>query len=519
MKGGASRHPHDAFGGRSLLARNIVANLGGQLALLIIAVLAAKLVYGRLGADALGLVLFVQTINVVLAGVLDLGVPSITIREVAAHATDDPDYVRDLVRTASTVYWAAFLVVAAALVLTAPWIAAHWIHLRSMSTAAATTVIQYLGVAALTLLPRMLYLSICRGLQRMLVNNAIDAVTSFAQQLGIVIILLSGGSLFSVVAWIAVTYLIAVAAYGVAIATELSPLALIPGWSGAVIRRNARFSGHMMLISGLTVAHSYIDRLTVSKLLSAASLGWYTFASSFVARGALLTNAIADAALPAFAELFRQGRRDAMAAQYWKLHDLVSFLTVPLYAGAIYISLPLFTALFGRSAANTLLLPVAILAAGYYANGTLSVLYVYSLAMGKPELTSRFSLGAVLITVPLTVVAVARLGLAGASLGFLAYHLLFYAVAIPAYCRACPGIPVARWYRQLLAVVGLAAATYGLAWIPAAAFGLSLASLSVTYLVATTLFALVAIRMIGPELREAVTLLLGRPGPRLSHAA
>ncbi len=110
---------------RSPLARNIAANLGGQVGLLILGLVAARLVFSRLGQDALGIILFVQTVNLVLAGVFDLGISTITVREVAAHVDDDPVYVRDLVRTASSFYWGGFVLMAAFIVLTAPWVAAH----------------------------------------------------------------------------------------------------------------------------------------------------------------------------------------------------------------------------------------------------------------------------------------------------------------------------------------------------------------------------------------------------------
>jgi O-antigen/teichoic acid export membrane protein len=498
-----------------------MANVGGQLALLILGVLAVKLVFTHLGADALGMVLFTQTINVVLAGVLDLGVPSITVRELAAHAGDDPGYIRDLMRTASTLYWAAFAVAAVAMLVTAPWIATHWVHLTAMGAATAATIVRILGVAALTVIPRVLYVSVCRGLQRMVYNNAIDVGTGLLQQLGIVLILAGGGSLFMVIVWMAVTYCAALVVYVAVVTRLLGFVAVIPGWSTQVIRRNARFSVHMTAISALSVIHTFADRLTVSKFLSVATLGWYTFATSVVGRGALLTNAIADAAYPSLSGLFKRGEFAAMAAQYRRLQDLVCYLQVPLYAGVIYVSLPLFTALFGRPAAKALLLPVAVLCLGYWANGTLTMLYVQSLAVGRPELTSSLSLQAVLITVPVAIGSVAVFGLPGASLGFLSYHVFFYVAGVPIYCRECLHIPVLRWYRQVGTVLGLAGLTYGTGWVAADWIGdLQLPALAALYVAATIAFGLAAWRTSDPDLRVLVRRWLDR-GPEgwQSHAA
>jgi O-antigen/teichoic acid export membrane protein len=505
---------------RSRLAPNILANLGGQLALLVLAVLAVKLVFSHLGPDALGMVLFVQTINVVLAGVLDLGVSSITIREVAAHADDDPGYVRDLLRTAATFYWSIFALAAVLMLVTAPWVAGHWVRLTTMDPGTAATVLRVLGVAALTVLPRALYISICRGLQRMVFNNAIEVGAGVLQQLGMVVILARGGSLLAVVIWMAATYAAAIVAYVVTVSRMLGAAAIVPGWSTRVIQRNARFSAHMMSISALGAIHTYVDKLVVSKLLPVASLGWYAFASSLVGRGALLTNAIADAAYPSLSDLVKRGQFAAMAAQYRRLQDVVCYLTVPLYAAVIYVSVPLFSVLFSSSVARALLLPVAILALGFYANGTLTIPYIYSLAMGKPEITSSLSLQALLLVVPITIASVALFGLTGAGLGFLSYHVFFYVAGVPRYCRECLRIAPSLWYAHAGKILALAAATYGLGFLAASQLGSGLPALAAAFVVASIGFAGVGFRTIDPDLRATLSRALRRPPGRwLSNAA
>ena len=490
---------------RSRLARNIAANLGGQLGLLVLALVAARLVYSRLGQDALGIILFVQTVNLVLAGVLDLGISSITVREVAAHVDDDPEYVRDLVRTASSFYWGGFVLIAAVIVLTAPWVAVHWIHLQTMNTSTATTVLQVLGAAALTALPRALYISLFRGVQRMGFNNAIDAGVGLTQQLGTVAILAFGGGLFAVVFWLAAMYGVAILSYLVIVPRVVPARALIPGWSPVVIKRNARFSGHMMSISALAAIHTYIDKLVVSKLLTVATVGWYTFATSIVARGALFAAAVGDAAYPSLSRLFHANSRAAMLAEYRVLQDLVCFVTLPLYAGIVFLSLPAFSAVFGEGVAHALLLPVAVLCLGYYMNGTLVMPYVYSLAVGKPHITSRFSLAALFIVVPVTVASVAVFGVTGATLGYLSYHLFFYVVGIPRYARDCLERPAREWYQHVARPIGAGMLTYGTAWLVAwRAAGLSTAALVVGLVLASIAFTLITARVANPELRAHV---------------
>ncbi len=489
---------------RSRLLPNIAANLGGQFILLVLGVVAVKLVYGRLGQDALGIVLFVQTLNLVLAGVLDLGVSSVTVREVAAHADDDAGYVRGLVRTASSLYWVVFALVAVALLLAAPWIVTHWLRLHVMDPATATGVIRLLGVAALTALPRALYTSLFRGLQRMTLSNGIDVATGLLQQVGTVVILARGGGLSLVVTWLAVGYVAAIIADVLVLRLFLGWSSLIPGWSASAVRRNLWFSAHMTFISAVGAILTYLDKLVVSALLPIATLGSYAFTSSLIARGAVVSTAVADAAYPSMSSLAHRDR-PALLAQYRTLQELVCFLTVPVFAGLALLSLPLLRAVFGATVAQTLLFPAVALCVGYYLNGTLMIPYLHSLAVGKPEITSHLSAMALIVVVPVTIGSVMAVGVTGAAFGYLAYKVFFYLVGVPRYCRECLRIPVLSWYGPVVRAVVLGVATYGVA---AAVLALlkqvEWPAVSGAVIVASVVFALAAYRLVDPALREAV---------------
>lgn len=485
-----------------MLGQNIAANVAGQVLLLVLSLVAVKLVFGRLGQDALGMVLFIQTFNVVLAGLLDLGLSSVTVREVAAHFKDDPGYVVGLLRTASTVYWTGFALVAILTLVAAPWVATHWVNLGSMPAGTASTVLRILGVAALTALPRALYVSLYRGLQRTTYNNAIDVGVGLVQQLGTVVILARGGGLMPVIAWLAAGYVAGLVAYVVTLSRFFPLWAMVPGWSTAVVRRNRHFSTHAMSISILSVVHTYLDKIVVSKLLPIAALGSYGVASSLIARGSLLTTAIAEAAYPSLSALHHAGDAGAMLRQYRKLQDAVCYATIPLYAGIVYLSAPLFTTLFGTNVAHTLLFPVAVLCIGSYLNGTLTVPYVFSLAAGKPEITSRVMIQLLVVTIPLTIGSVALFGLAGAGISYLAYHVIAYAIEVPQYCRHCLNMPTASFYRHAAAVLLLAASTYGIGYVVAAWFGQwQPPALIAIFVLASLLFAAAAYRMVDPGLR------------------
>ena len=493
----------------SRLRRNILYNLGGQFLLMGLGLLAVRFVFRQLGPDAFGIVLFSQTINAVLVAVLELGLSSTTIREVAAHSRDEPAYVRELLRTATLLYWGAYLLLAAGLLLLAPVIVAHWIHLQSMDQPTATRLVQILGVGCLLTLPRSLYVSLLRGLQEMSFNNAIDVGMLALQQLGMIAILALGAGPIAVALWLSAGYGFAIIAFLLVSARFTGWSGLRPGYSSAAIRRNLAFSGQMAIISTLGMLHMQSDKLAVSKLLSIGDVGTYGFASTLAAGVSRVTTSIVQAAFPAFAALHQEGDRASLMRQYRRVHLLVTCLTPPFFAALTFSTSPLFAYVFNPAVARALVIPVALLCGGWFLNATLNVPYVLSLAVGRPDIAVRQNLLALLVVLPVSVAAVVAFGLRGAAFGWVFYQLFAYAYGVPRICRECLHMSPFAWYRDVLRVTAVLALTYGGAyWLALVEGRGSLTWLVGGYLAGSVLYAA------GIALTQGRQLAALRPGAR-----
>jgi O-antigen/teichoic acid export membrane protein len=490
----------------SRLSRNILYNFLGQGLLLLLGLVAVKYVFRQLGEDALGIIFFAAALSAILSGVLEMGLGATTVREISAHASDEPLYIASLLRTGSLFYWGAYLVVAVAVYFLVPLLVTKWINLRTLDPSAATLVLRILGIAALTALPRAFYTSILRGLQRMEFNNLIDVTTSAFQQLGTIVILVLGGGLMHVAYWFGACFALGIAAYFMISAHFFSFRALVPGYSSAVVKRNFRYASRMASISILAMAHMQSDKAIVSKLLPLGEMGYYGLAYSAISRSTLLTSAIAQAAFPSFSALFKKGDRLPLLVQYRKLQDLLCFGTVPFFAAIAFAAVPVFTYFLSAGAARLLLWPVAFLCVGFYMNGTLNVPYVFSLAVGRPDIAARLNFYALFCVLPVTFILVHLFGLAGAGFSWVFYHLFAYAYAVPRLCSQCLGIPTWSWYVHVSKALILAALTYGLAWVVLViTVARSNILLMVAYALASMLFLAGAYLMVGEELRETIT--------------
>jgi O-antigen/teichoic acid export membrane protein len=492
----------------SRLGRNIAFNLSGQLLLVALSLVAVKFVFRQLGADSLAIVLASLTLAAILSATLDLGISSLTVREVSAHATNDPDYVRRLIGTASLFYWLTFIGLAFVVYVLAPSIVDRWIHLETLDGAVATKTLRVLGIASLTSLPRSLYTSVLRGLERMEFNNAIDVAVTGLQQLGTLAILAFGGGLLDIAYWFAVCFAAGIVAYVGVAARFLGWRALSPNFAAEVIHRNRAYATSMFIVSAVAPIHLQADRLLVSKLLPFASFGFYTTASRLVGVGTLPAAAISQAALPSFSWLARSNDSAELTSQYRKLQALLCFGAVVVLAAIAFSALPLMSVVFNREVSNTLFLPTLVLCTGFFLNTTVQLPYMVALAMGRTVIVARTNVFGLFFVLPAAAALTYFLGLVGAAMTLVVLDIWIYAYMMPRVCAECLRIPVWSWYGQVARILVLAAATYGIGLLLATTAGSgSVAALLVGFVAATLAYLLIA----GRRLR-LIRVLLKNPG-------
>jgi O-antigen/teichoic acid export membrane protein len=470
-----------------------------------------------------GIIFFTLTVSSVLTLALDLGISSTVVREVSARFAKDPEYIHDLMRTGSLLYWGAWAVLALLLWLAAPWLVHRWIRLETLEAPTAVAAVRIFGAGALLILPRSIYVGLLRGLQRMDFTNAIDAAASAVQQGGVLAILVfwPQARLEAIAWWLSAAVAGGLLAYVVAVLRFLPARALVPGLVVDVLSRNYRFASRLVWITVLSLVMTHLDRIVVSRLLPVGVFGSYAFGHSVVAKAAFLGIAIGTAAYPLLSSLSSAGAREEMGAQYRKLQDLTCFGTVPLFAAVPFAVVPVFGHVFEPEVGRALLLPLTWVTVGSYLNGMLNIPYFFSLAVDRADIAARLQAYALLICVPICLVAVSQFGLAGAGFSWMCYQLFAFFYAVPRLCRECLEIEPAQWYRHAGRVLALAGGTYGLVWLALAAAGLSASTLglAVGYGVATAVYAVVAYFLLGVELRGSLHHFFGAAGRRLSGQA
>ena len=495
----------------SRLARNIVANVMAQGLVMALGFAAARSLVRGVGEDAFGVIYFMLALNTMLIGALDMGMGFAIVREVSLAVGEEKDYAARLARTAALIYGGLTVLSAALLVLGAPAIVDGWLRVSADLRSDAIWVIRVLSLSTVCGFARNLYASVLRGAQRIELTSRLDVAGALVQQVGILAVFGLGGGLRAVVGWLALSSSLPAVLHAAAVARLLGRGALVPGFEREVLRRTWGYARRMALISALSAVHGQADRLLVSRLLSVATFGHYGFGYSVVSRIGSFTNAVTQAAFPSLATLSSGSSRERFLAQYWKLQDFVCYSTGPLFGIVPFLALPLLGLVFTPEVARTLLVPISLLAFGFYLNGTLQVPYMVILATGRLDIALRWAVVGLVVVLPSTTALVWSLGLTGAGLAWVLYQLASATYTIPLFCRFCLGVPPRAWYAHAVRPVTLLLGAYGGAWMALGLFGdPGLGALAFAYLAATAVFAAVATTLVGEELRDVARRILTR---------
>jgi O-antigen/teichoic acid export membrane protein len=496
----------------SKLSRNILYNLAGQAASLVLGFVAVRFVYRQLGSDAVGIIFFALTLNTVITASMDLGISSTVVREVAASRGSSNTHIIGLLRTASLFYWSSYVLLAFLLVIVSGPIVSSWLNVGSLATPTALTSFRILCIGALLALPRSLYSSLFVGLQKMDINNAVDATATAIQQAGVAALIAFGGDIIAVSWWLAGSTAAGVVAYIVAASRVVSSRALIPSIDWRALRANRGYASRMTFVSVLAVVHTHADKLISSRLLPLGIFGLYGFGFNALNKGMLVTGAVAEAAFPSLSELERSGDRQGLLDQYQRLQEVVCYTAAPIFALTPFAVPPVFDWLFGHVEASQMLLACTILGLGFYMNAALNMPYMVSLAMGKPEIALSSNLLALVAVLPVTVLLVWRFGVAGAASSWVVYHVFAYLYAVPRICQECTGEQVRVWFTRVLNFAVLAVMVYGPLWIAVAVTNRSPLRLVLAYAAGTVIYATLASRTLSVGVRDRLRSIL-RKGP------
>jgi len=300
------------------------------------------------GYGLLGFWLWLQ----ILLGFCDLGFGAALVREFAGN--DGPagsrSRQRDLLRTMEFVYLAMAAVITTVIWASAHWLANDWLKLEFISRDEAAGAIKWMALALGLQFPFSLYMSGLAGLQVHGRMNLLQIISGTLRHAGGVAILLWKKDL--------VYFFCAQAVFaGVqTLATRVVLWKLIadpnsgrPSFRLMLLQQVGRFSAGMALSVFAGVALSNVDRLFISRLMTAGDLGRYTLA--FTAAGILQMGIqpLYRTYFPRFSELVGMKAAEGLRSEYYQACRLMAKIIIPSSVLAALFAPILFSLWLGRS--------------------------------------------------------------------------------------------------------------------------------------------------------------------------
>ena len=475
----------------SQLSRNIVYNLVGQLALILVGFVATRQIYQDLPPDVLGIYYFALALNLILTQVSLGGIGALIVREIVSTCEGGSEATTPVIQTASMLFWGMYALLTTVSLLLGPWITSNWIELSQMDAGNASLVFQILMFGVLSALITTLYRVFLRGYEDMAFANLVLVAATLLRQGGIVLLLNGGSNAIETSIWISLSFwLIPISLFVRCLHFIPWRSLVVPKWHTEVAQRNRYMAVKLVSNSGLEVVQFQADKIIISALLPVVVLGTYSFLYNLVARTSQVRNAVSSASLPTLSNLLALRQNTNVLSLYRKLQDLMAYGTLPLFAALAYLLIPINTYIFSAEIARELFFPGVLLIVGFYLRGISDPAHQIAIADGRPELIMQSNLLSVGLSVPAAIVLIYFWGISGAGFASLITGVIYCVYLVPRVYSKCLHIPVSGWYFHMMRVFLLGLGAYGTVAVALALMGWqTVAALAIGFVISSVLFA------------------------------
>jgi len=433
---------------KSTLKKNVLANFGGKAWSGLIQLVFVPLYIKFLGMEAFGLIGFLLILQGLLS-LLDLGLSTTLNRELARrYAKGNVQEARDLVRTMEWIYWSIAIVIAAGIIIVAPWIARLWVNVKGLPVQSVQHAIVLMGLVIAAQWPFSLYSGGLAGLQKQVLLSIIRASMSTIQAGGAVLVLwLISQSIEAYFIWQIVIVGIQTVLTGYFLRSSLPKSAKAATFNRDLLRQCWRFAAGMTGISAVAIILTQTDKVILSKLLSLEQFGYYMLAFTLGSTLIYLVSPVSTALFPKLSELVATGKTEELSRLYHKGCQAVSLFVFP--AGILMVLFPQEILILWtrdpRIVENTDLL-VSIFVIGFLLNAMLTMPFMLQLAYGWTSLSFYKNIIAIIILIPLLFLLVPYLGAVAGAITWVLLMAGCVLFEIPLMHRRLISRDMWRWY-------------------------------------------------------------------------
>lgn len=402
--------------GARRVARNIGWNLASQLWLVVLTLAVTPYVVHHLRVDVYGLFTLLLAFTAYFA-MLDLGFGYATTKYLAEYrARGDADAVQKIASTSLTVYLVLAVLGGVGLAAISPLLVQHVLAVPEGLQPLAQTGFLVASLAFSLTMTLQALQAFPNALQRMDLTTRRTIAFATASTLGIAAVLALGRGLLAVLALQVAVNAVAVVAFYLLARRLLPGVRLRPGFDRATFRMLARFSLLKFANNVSTNTVMQIDKVLVGALVSLGAVGFYFVPLQLAQRLTTVVGAVALAFLPAASALHGRADRARLVELYLRATKVVAVLGLPLAALLVVFAHPILEFWIDPHFADEGAVTLQVLAIGYGINIFSTIPAITSDSLGRPGVTTSFSVLSAVLNVVLSLLLIPRYGIVGAAL-------------------------------------------------------------------------------------------------------
>ncbi len=403
------------------------------------------------------------------SGMFDFGLGRATVRFVADATAKGKERLREIILASVSSQTGAGLLAGVLLFALTPFLVERVFSIAPDVLPEARSMFRVLAMHLPVLLAASALRSALEGAQRFDISAALRIPGSMASVVVPAALAYAGYSL-SAIMWsllaVRVT-LVIISAFAVSNTLGIGPWRFPASWSTLV--EMLRYSGWVAVSTALGPLLGSFDRFTVGAVVGVAGLGLYTGAAESATRFLLIPITAFSALLPALAAADAGGGRGRALVVTRAARRQLATLLFPLCLTLFTFAPQILSLWLGVefAAAGTAL---RILTLGVFFNGLAHLPLALLYGSNRPDLPAKINVVQAVFYVPLTVVLVKSLGIAGAAVAWTARSaadLVLYEIA----SRRAIGSPAgdsdeeSRTHRLTMTSAALAVVFLGAIWL------------------------------------------------------
>jgi len=400
-----------------LLARNTALSLGGQLAPMVVALVAVPMLIHRLGTDRFGVLTLAWTV-IGYFGLFDFGIGrALTQAASQALGRDDPEELAQVSASALVAMFALGAVGTVALAAGSHALVYRVLHVPAGLQREALYSFYLMALS----LPFVLTAGGLRGLleahQHFGLVNALRVPFGILNYLAPLLVLPFSHSLVAIVAVLCVLRIASWMVHALVCFKQYPFLRGARIGSFATLTPLLRLGGWMTVSNIVSPLMSNLDRFIVGGMLSVGAVAYYATPFDAVGRVMLLPSSIMAVFFPAFAAT-HVGERTLTTSLFGRATRLIAAATFPALALVVTFAHAILSIWIGPAFARESTSILQWLAIGMYFTGFAQVPFGLLQAVGRPDLTAKLHLAELPIYVALIVALTHSFGLVGVAMAF-----------------------------------------------------------------------------------------------------